>query len=185
VQAAGARRVMRRQPDQAEQALSAIEGASRQAVVEMDRLLGFLRRQGEVDDLAPQPGLGQLGELVAQLSSAGLSVELSVEGEPSPLPRTVEVSAYRVVQEALTNTLKHSGGATASVRVSYGTEALEVDVIDEGPGRPGHALEGGGGHGLMGMRERVGLHGGHVRAGPRTEGGFAVHARFPLNGREG
>ncbi|MGH9181160.1 MAG: sensor histidine kinase, partial [Acidimicrobiales bacterium] len=181
VQAAAAKRVMDRQPHQVAVALGAIEDASRQAVVELHRLLGFLRREGEVDDVAPQPGLGELPELVTQVGGTRLSVALSIDGDPRPLPRTVEVSAYRVVQEALTNTLKHSGGASASVHLRYEADALEVEVLDDGTAAPPEPGGLGGGHGLMGMRERVNLHGGHLRAGPRPQGGFAVQARFPLD----
>jgi signal transduction histidine kinase len=180
VQAGAARRVMARRPDQAEEALSSIEASSRQAVVELHRLLGFLRREGQDDALAPQPDLAQLPELIARATRGDLTVDLSVEGEPRPLPGTLELSAYRVIQEALTNALKHSRGTAATVRVSYEAATLEVEVSDDGRGARGPA--GGGGHGLIGMRERVRLHGGHLRAGPDPAGGFVVHASFPLNG---
>ena len=182
VQAGAARRVMERQPDKAAEALSSIEASSRQAVVELHRLLGFLRRAGEADELAPQPGLAQLDDLVAQAARGELTVDLSIEGDPRPLSPTLEVSAYRVIQEALTNTRKHSAGATATVRVCYGPSTLEVEVLDDGAGRRRRPPGSDGGHGLIGMRERATLHGGHLRAGPRPEGGFAVHATFPLNG---
>jgi signal transduction histidine kinase len=182
VQAGAARRVMGTRPEKAEEVLSSIEASSRQAVVELHRLLGFLRRADQPDELAPQPDLGQLPDLVAQAGQGGLAVELVVEGEPRPLPRTLEVSAYRVVQEALTNALKHSGGTAATVRVGYGPTVLEIEVRDDGDGGGGQPLSKVGGHGLMGMRERVGLHGGHLRVGLAPHGGFAVHATFPLNG---
>jgi signal transduction histidine kinase len=182
VQAGAARRVMARQPEKAEEILSSIEASSRQAVVELHRLLGFLRRADQPDDVAPQPDLAQLPDLVAQAEQGGLAVELSVEGEPRPLPRTLEVSAYRVIQEALTNALKHSGGTTATVRVDYTPQGLEIEVVDDGRRGAERPLDGVGGHGLMGMRERVGLHGGHLRAGLTAQGGFAVHATFPVNG---
>ena len=182
IQAGAARRVMARRPDQAEEALSSIEASSRQAVVELHRLLGFLRREGQDDALAPQPDLAQLPELIAQATQGELTVGLSVEGEPRPLPGTLELSVYRVIQEALTNALKHSGGTAATVRVSYGPSMLEVEVADDGRGG---GPAGGSGHGLIGMRERVRLHGGHLRAGPDPAGGFVVHASFPLNGGGG
>ena len=182
VQAGAARRVMERQPDKAAEALSSIEMSSRQAVLELDRLLGFLRRADEVDDLAPQPGLAQLGDLVAQAAQGALTVDLSIEGDPRPLSPTLEVSAYRVVQEALTNTRKHSAGATATVRVCYGPATLEVEILDDGTVRADRPMGSEAGHGLIGMRERAALHGGHLRAGPRPEGGFGVLATFPLNG---
>jgi signal transduction histidine kinase len=182
VQAGAARRVMGSRPDQAEEVLSSIEASSRQAVVELHRLLGFLRRADQADDLSPQPDLAQLLDLVAQAGQGELTVELSVEGEPRPLPPTLEVSAYRVIQEALTNALRHSGGTVATVRVAYRPTELEIEVLDNGNGADERPLNNSGGHGLMGMRERVGLHGGHLRAGLRPQGGFAVHATFPLNG---
>ncbi len=182
VQAGAARRVMGRRPDKAEEVLASIEASSRHAVVELHRLLGFLRRAGQAEELTPQPDLGRLDELVAQAGGGDLSVELSVEGEPRPLPHTLELSAYRVVQEALTNALRHSGGTRALVRVAYTPTELEIEVLDDGDGgglqRPGTV----GGHGLLGMRERVGLHGGHLRAGSGPHGGFTVHATFPVDG---
>ncbi|MFN0153128.1 MAG: sensor histidine kinase [Gaiella sp.] len=183
VQAGAARRVMGTRPEKAEEVLSSIEASSRQAVVELHRLLGFLRRADQPDELAPQPDLAQLPELVAQAEQGGMAVELLVEGEPRPLPRTLEVSAYRVIQEALTNALKHSGGTAATVRVGYGPTVLEIEVRDDGNGGGEQPLSKVGGHGLMGMRERVGLHGGHLRVGLAPQGGFAVHATFPLNGQ--
>jgi signal transduction histidine kinase len=186
VQAGAARRVMERQPEKAAEALSSIEASSRQALVELHRLLGFLRRAGEADDLAPQPGLAQLEDLVGPGGQGDLTVVLSIEGDPRPLSPTLEVSAYRIVQEALTNTRKHSGGATASVRLRYGPETFEVEVVDDGTSADGDERHVGneGGLGLIGMRERVSLHGGHLRAGPGADGGFAVLATFPLNGSE-
>jgi signal transduction histidine kinase len=181
VQAAGARRVMGRQPARAAEALSSIEASSREAVAELHRLLGFLRRAGDVDELAPQPGLAQLGDLIAEVGKAELTVALTIEGEAKDLSPTLEVSAYRVIQEALTNTRKHSTATNASVRIQYGTAMLEVEVIDNGPGRGARPAGNSAGHGLIGMRERAALHGGHLRAGPRPGGGFAVHATFPLN----
>ena len=183
IQAGAARRVMNRQPERAQEALTSIEASSRQAVDELHRLLGFLRREGQDDALTPQPDLAQLTELIAQATTGDLAVNLLVEGEPRPLPGTLELSAYRVIQEALTNTIKHSGATAATVRVAYSPSMLEIDVIDDGTGKADPALSSVGGHGLVGMRERVRLHGGHLRIGPVAEGGgFAVHAAFPLNG---
>jgi signal transduction histidine kinase len=172
---------MGRQPEKAEEVLSAIEVASRQAVVELHRMLGFLRQDDDADGLAPQPGLRQLDELIEQLSRARLSVVVQVGGEPRSLPRSLDVSAYRIVQEALTNTLKHSSARHATVRVNYGAELLEVEVLDDGH-EVSAAAELNGGHGLIGMRERVSLHGGRLRVGPSSQGGYAVHAELPLNG---
>jgi signal transduction histidine kinase len=182
VQAGAARRVMVRRPEQAAEALTSIEGSSRQAVVELHRLLGFLRRADQDDALAPQPDLAQLPALIAQAARGALQVDLSIEGEARPLPGTLELSAYRVIQEALTNALKHSGGTAATVRVAYAPSTLEIEVRDDGRAHSDRATGRFGGHGLIGMRERVRLHGGHLRAGPSPQGGFAVHATFPLNG---
>jgi signal transduction histidine kinase len=180
VQAGAARRVLTRRPAQAEEVLNSIEVSSRQAVVELHRLLGFLREDGQAGGLAPQPDLAQLPDLVGRAGQGSLTTELVVEGEPRALPATLEVSAYRVVQEALTNALKHSGAATATVRVDYRPTELEIEVLDDGRNGTRRRPSTVGGHGLIGMRERVGLHGGHLRAGPRPEGGFAVHATFPV-----
>ena len=182
VQAGAARRVLTRRPAQAEEVLNSIEVSSRQAVVELQRLLGFLREDGQAHELAPQPDLAQLPDLVGRAGQGSLATELVVEGEPRALPATLEVSAYRVVQEALTNALKHSGAATATVRVDYRPTELEIEVTDDGRNGAQPRSKTVGGHGLIGMRERVGLHGGHLRAGPRPEGGFAVRATFPVSG---
>jgi signal transduction histidine kinase len=198
IQAGAARRVLDRHPEKATGVLSSIEASSRQAVVELHRLLGFLRRSGEEDQLGPQPGLAQLQDLVERVGRGALAVDLSVEGDPRPLPPTLDVSAYRIVQEALTNSLKHSGGATAAVRVRYLPASLEIEVLDDGgaakgmeppsaaadPLRPAEPVGpvDRSGQGLLGMRERASLHGGRLRAGPRPEGGFAVRASFPLDG---
>jgi signal transduction histidine kinase len=181
VQAAGARRIMEREPARAAEALSSIEDSSRRAVAELHRLLGFLRRAGESDDLAPQPDLAHLGDLITEARHAELTVDLSIEGEVRLLSPTLEVSAYRVIQEALTNTRKHSQATTASIRLDYGLRELEVEVFDDGPERDAKPGRGHVGLGLIGMRERAALHGGHFRAGPRAGGGFTVHASFPLN----
>ena len=181
VLAAAARRQLERDPGKASAALESIEDSSRQAVVEMHGLLGFLRQEGDGDELAPAPTLRQLEALAAQLSEARLSVDVRVEGEQRALPTSVELSAYRVVQEALTNTVKHAGASTAEVRVRYRPQEVEVEIVDDGVGQsaaPGTY----GGHGLVGMRERVALHGGRLTAGPRPGGGYAVQATFPLDG---
>jgi len=150
-------------------------------VVELHRLLGFLRQDGDPDDLTPQPGLGQLEGLVTQMAEAKLAVQLRVDGEPRPLPSTVELSAYRIVQEALTNTIKHAGASKAEVHLRYRPATVEVEIIDDGRGAPPSPAATGG-HGLIGMRERATLHGGRLSVGPRPEGGFGVLATFPVDG---
>jgi signal transduction histidine kinase len=128
-------------------------------------------------DYAPQPGLDRLDDLVARVRAAGLAVAISVEGAPRPLPAGVDLSAYRVVQEALTNTIKHAQATRADVTLRYRESELDVEVRDDGSGN-GNGT--GGGHGLIGMRERVTAFGGSLEAGPKSTGGFAVSARFPL-----
>jgi signal transduction histidine kinase len=178
VQAGAARVVIDRDRDKAKEALSAIESSSREAVAELHQLLGFLRQVGDADDLAPQPGLNELPRLAASMHDSDLAVEVSVEGERRPLPATVDVSAYRIVQEALTNTLKHSAASRADVHLRYWPDELEVEIVDDG--RPtGVAPSGPGGLGLIGMRERAALHGGQLSAGPAAGGGFAVRVKLP------
>jgi signal transduction histidine kinase len=172
---------MERQPARAAEALSSIEVSSRQAVDELHRLLGFLRRAGDIDDLSPQPGLAQMARLIEEVGQAELAVDLMIEGEVKVLSPTLDVSAYRVIQEALTNTRKHSMAKSASVRIQYRATELAVEVLDDGPGRDDARAGSQVSHGLIGMRERAALHGGHLRAGPRPEGGFSVHASFPMN----
>ena len=178
VQAGAGRLVIDRDPEQAKAALAAIELSSRHAVQELYRLLGFLRQAGDPDPLASQPGLGQLASLAAGMSNADLSVEVRVEGEQRPLPATVDVSAYRIVQEALTNTLKHARASRADVHLRYWPGELEVEIIDDGRKNGGPAAASGG-LGLIGMRERAALHGGQLSAGPAAGGGFAVRVKLP------
>jgi signal transduction histidine kinase len=160
-----------------EEAFDAVADTGRTALVELRRLLGVLRSPDEASPRVPQPGVAQLGPLVDSVRRAGLPVDLEVEGADRPLPPGVDLSAYRIVQEALTNSVKHAGPARASVRVRCGEQALEVEVVDDGRGpRPGHRP----GHGLDGMRERTALLGGELNAGPAPGGGFAVRARLPL-----
>jgi signal transduction histidine kinase len=172
-------------PARAAGAFEAIAATGRQALVEMRRLLGVLRGDGDGDQapsLAPQPGLADVGSLVEQVGRAGLRVELVVEGPEAPLPAGVDLSAYRIVQEALTNAVKHGGPGRARVLVRYGEHDLEVQVRDEGGRGPAltRPAEGRAGQGLVGMRERVNLFGGELRAGPGPDGGFTVDARLPL-----
>jgi signal transduction histidine kinase len=180
VQAGAARMVIDRDPPKAKSALAAIEASSRQAVDELHRLLGFLRQAGDADDLTPTPGVSQLPSLAAGMSDSGLAVDVDVEGEERQLPPTVDVSAYRIVQEALTNTLKHAGASHAHVRLRYGPGTLGLEIVDDGRGDgDGAASASGSGLGLIGMRERAALHGGQLEAGPLPGGGFAVRVKLP------
>jgi signal transduction histidine kinase len=178
VQAGAGRLVIDQDPAKAKEALAAIELSSRHAVQELYRLLGFLRQEGDPDPLASQPGVGQLASLAAGMSSADLTVEVRVEGEQRALPATVDVSAYRIVQEALTNTLKHARASRADVHLRYWPDEFEVEIVDDG--RPnGSPASASGGLGLIGMRERAALHGGQLSAGPARGGGFTVRVKLP------
>src|ERR671937_285473 len=163
------------------EALEAIENTGRQALAEMRRLLGMLRADGEPPAHAPQPTLEELERLVSEVREAGLPIELTIEGEPTALPLGVGVSAYRIVQEALTNVLKHAGPASARVVVRYRNRELELEVTDDGRGP---RTVGQLGHGLLGMRERVALYGGNLDTGARNGGGFVVRARLPFAATE-
>ncbi|MCT6780811.1 sensor histidine kinase [Streptomyces sp. CS7] len=187
VQADGAAYVMDAAPDQAKQALETISGTGRQALAEMRRLLGVLRTGDapESGEYVPQPDVEQIEDLVAQVRQTGLEVDFKVEGTPRPLPSGVELTAYRVVQEALTNTRKHGGPeAGASVRLVYFDDGLGLLIEDDGRGAAHELYEDGGadgaGHGMIGMRERVGMVGGTLDAGPRPGGGFRISALLPL-----
>ena len=175
VQAGVARRLFDRDPPEAVAAIGSVETASRQAIADLQQLVGVLRRQEEGDDLAPQPSLQRLPELVEHMRQTGLPVKLTTTGESQQLPAGVELSAYRIIQEALTNTLKHAGPAQAAVTVRYDNGAVEVEVVDDGQGPP-PARQGTGGKGLVGMQERVRLYGGRLEAGARPGGGFRVYA---------
>jgi len=178
VQADGAGYALDTSPERARQALAAISATGRQALTEMRRLLGLLRSGDTRAQLAPQPGLGQLRELVEQARAAGMSVSLTQQGAPRPLPEGAELAAYRVVQESLTNTRKHAGlAAAAAVTLRYADDGLVVQVSDDGRGA-GVAADGTG-HGLAGMRERVEMYGGTMTAGPLPQGGYEVTARIP------
>jgi signal transduction histidine kinase len=158
--------------------LEKIERSGREALVEMRRLLGVLRQDGDgTTKLAPQPGIEQLETLAETIRAAGVAVELEIDGHRDRLPSALELSVYRIVQEALTNTLKHAGNARAHVAVRCSDGALTIAVVDDGPAQ---APTGHVGHGLAGMHERVALFGGSLSAGPRPEGGWAVHARLPI-----
>jgi signal transduction histidine kinase len=177
VQAGAERLAIGEERPETREALLAIERTGREALAEMSRLLGLLRKEGEGLALAPRPSLAQVDALVQTVRDAGVPVRLSVEGERSSLPPGIDVSAYRILQEALTNVLKHAGPAEASVVVRYGVREVEVEVTDDGRGAP---AGNGAGYGLAGMRERVQLHGGTLEAGRASGGGFVVKARLPL-----
>jgi signal transduction histidine kinase len=177
LQARGARRTMRTDPAAALGALDAIEATGTQALAEMRRLVGVLRQADDGMNLSPPPSLRQLDALVDRVRAAGLPVELTVEGTPVELPPGIDLSAYRIVQEALTNALAHAGPATASVVVRYGEDHLALEIADTGVGtrRPDES-----GHGLIGMRERVSLYDGRLETDVRPGGGFVIRARLPL-----
>jgi signal transduction histidine kinase len=160
-------------------ALKKIEHSGRQALTETRRMLGVLRDPGEATGLAPQPGIGELDTLAGTVRAAGLPVNLVISGDPAAVPAAVDVSVYRIVQEALTNVLKHAGPARADVTVGCAAAAVTIEITDDGTGQTDHRAPAGG-HGLAGMRERAAIFGGQFHAGPRPGGGFTVRARLPL-----
>ncbi len=190
VQAAGARRSLTRDPDRSAEVLLSVEATGRAALSEMRRVVGVLRGPDDTDEsddgagLSPQPGLAELGDLAEHMRAAGLPTTVAVDGEPGSVPIGVDVTAYRIIQEALTNTIKHAGPSTASVLVRYSSDEIRVTIADDGNGMAA-ALEThrkqSKGHGLLGMRERVALYGGSLAVGPRQGGGFEVRARIPLD----
>lgn len=184
IQSGGAQRVFDTKPDVARESLASIESTGRQALTDMERMLGILREPDAMDGaLNPQPGLGDVGALASRVAGTGLPVDVTVEGTPVALPASVDLSAYRIIQEALTNALKHAGPARAQVRIAYGADCLELEVADDGRGAAGDAsTEHVGGRGLIGMKERVALFGGEFDAGPRPGGGFRVRAKLPFGG---
>ncbi|MFD9108570.1 sensor histidine kinase [Streptomyces bottropensis] len=193
IQAGAARKVMDAHPDQAREALLAVEAGGRAAMTELRHVMGLLTTDTPADpdshgpagmvDLAPQPGLGRLETLVARVCKTGMPVELTVTGRTRPLPSGIELAAYRVVQEALTNTVKHAAGASAAVTVDYAATHLRVEVTDTG-GTPGTSKTTdsatGAGRGLIGLRERLAVYGGTLRTGPHHAGGYRVTALIPL-----
>jgi signal transduction histidine kinase len=184
VLATGSRRALTRDPPAADEALATIEETGRTALREMRRLLDVLRTDAEpAGELEPQPGLPAIECLVEQVREAGLPVRLSVTGEPGQLDPGVALTIYRIVQEALTNALKHAGAATAEVLLAFDPGEVRIEVCDTGRGPP----PGGDrvGHGLVGMRERISLYRGSLRTGPRPGGGFRVVARIPVEGADG
>jgi signal transduction histidine kinase len=170
--------VLDSQPEEARKALVAVEATSRQALVEMRRLLGVLRQAEPRGSLTPAPGLAEVEALAAEVARAGVRVEVRIEGTPAELPAGLDLSAYRIVQEALTNVVRHAGPATARVAIRHHPGRLAVEVVDDGRGGD----PGGQGHGIAGMRERAALYGGTLEAGPLPGGGFRVAATLPVEG---
>ncbi|MGE0056590.1 MAG: sensor histidine kinase [Dehalococcoidia bacterium] len=183
LQASGAQRVFDTRPEVSRETLSSIESTGREALADMERMLGVLRDADlENQRSEPQPGLAQLEGLAAHVSEAGIPVEVVIEGEPVDVPASVDLSAYRIVQESLTNCLKHSGASHATVTVRYSPHDVEVTVVDNGRGRTNGASSTGG-RGHLGMRERAGLFGGEISMGPVEKSqGYAVKARLPFKG---
>jgi signal transduction histidine kinase len=178
VQTGAARTLLTRQPAQAAAALLAVERSGREALGELRNLLGLLTDADAEPALAPQPGLGQLDRLIERVGQAGLPIELRVEGTQRELPPGLDLTAYRIVQEALTNALKYAGGARTQVHIEFGEHELKLAVLDAGTRPPNGAI--GAGRGLLGMQQRVALYGGQLETGQRAEGGFEVRARLPL-----
>ena len=183
VQAGGARLVLDTPggPERVRSHLQAIEDSGRQALDELRRLLALLR-DGDDPALEPLPGMLRLDALTESTRAAGVQLRLNVEGEPVPLPPGIDLTAYRIVQEALTNVVRHAGAENAVLTVRYEADAVALEVLDDGRGAPANA--NGGGHGLVGMRERTALYRGEIEIGSRPEGGYAVRVRLPLTGDE-
>jgi signal transduction histidine kinase len=179
VQAGAERHAVGEDQANTREALASIETAGRQALTEARRLLGVLRRKDEREELEPQPSVDHIDILIEHVQRAGLPVTLTVEGKRVPLPAGLDLCAYRVVQEGLTNALKHAGQAHAEVLLQYATNALDIEVRDDGRG-PARTNGASPGHGLIGMRERVALYDGSLEAGPRPGGGFQIRAHLPL-----
>jgi signal transduction histidine kinase len=185
IQAGAARHVLASEPGDAEAALLAVEAAGRDTMKELRHLLGLLAppADGEDEKLSPQPSLSRLSPLIDRIAFAGLPVEVRISGEPRPLPAGVDVTAYRIIQEALTNALKHGDGVQAQVTVRYADHALRIEILNSGPsvlsgGRP--PGPDGEGRGLLGLRQRVAVYGGDLDARRRLGGGFRVRAKIPL-----
>jgi signal transduction histidine kinase len=180
VQAGAVRRLLHPDQERERLALEAIEATGREALTEMRRLVGLLRDQSATPDFAPQPSMRAIDVLLGTVRESGLPVDLVVEGTPAELPPGVDLAAYRVIQEALTNALKYAGPARACVTVRWKRGELELEVANDGTSEPGGD---GGGHGLVGLRERVSLVGGTIESGPKEGGGFVVTAHLPLGDR--
>jgi signal transduction histidine kinase len=181
VQAGVALHLMDEQPEQARTALTAIKQASKDALGELRSVLEVLRRSGEAEPRTPQPGLDELDDLISRAGAAGLVVAVEVDGVPRPLPAEVDLAAFRIVQEAVTNVARHAGEATATVRVAYGAHDVTLQIDDNGRGGTPSSISGSG-SGLAGMRERTAALGGRLEVGPRPGGGFRVRAELPMDG---
>jgi signal transduction histidine kinase len=183
IQAQGAQRSMDTAPERAREAMRSVEVAARGGLEEMRRLLGLLADANTADGASPQPSLQQLPELIAQLGATGMPVDLRIEGAVRRLPAGLELTGYRIVQEAMTNALKHAGPVPVDVRLRYQGDCLDIEVTDAGPTlEVSGSTPPGGGHGLVGMRERVALYGGTLHTRSRPGGGFTVQARLPITG---
>lgn len=181
IQAEMAEELLDREPSRSRAALVSIQATGREALGDMRRLIGFLRESGDESSLAPQPGLSSVPELVDSMTRAGVAVTLHVDGPERELTAGLDLCAYRIVQEALTNTLKHAGPVAADVVIRYRRSALNIEIDDQGRVGAGRMARGGTGHGLVGMRERVALYGGELHVGPRPQGGYSVKARLPYS----
>jgi signal transduction histidine kinase len=179
IQAGAARQVLRSSPAEAEESLLTVEATGREAMAELRRLLGVLNDDGEASGVAPQPGVDQLEALVARVRDAGLPAELRIDGTPIALPASVDVTIYRIVQEALTNALRYARRAATIVRISYEPDQLRLEILDDGPAGSAEPSDGTG-RGLVGMHQRAEGVGGRLEAGPRLGGGYAVRAWLPL-----
>lgn len=180
VMAGAARKVLDQSPQQATDALLEVEAAGRAAMTELRQVMGLLTENPrDRHELAPQPGLDQIGALIKRIRATGVPIEYRVQGAPRPLPHGIDLTAYRVVQEALTNAIKHASGASIDIGVSYAPALLGLRIDDSG-GVAGQTAASGNGKGLIGLKERVGVHGGTVEAGPRALGGYRVRVQLPL-----
>jgi signal transduction histidine kinase len=184
IQAGAARQVLDRSPGQAEDSLLSIEATGREAMDDLRAFLGALGDDEPASELSPQPGVDRLGSLVDRVREAGLPAALEVDGTPRSLPASLDVTVYRIVQEALTNALRYARRAATLVRLSYEPMTLRVEILDDGPATDADGVAGSG-RGLVGMRERASLVGGRLEAGPRIGGGYAVRAWLPLEPEQG
>ena len=179
IQAGAARQVVDQSPEDAKQALLTVEATGREAMMELRRLLGVLDEDGDGAGVAPQPGVDQLGILLDRVRDAGLPAELEVAGTPRPLPPSLDVTVYRIVQEGLTNALRYARRAATLVRLTWEPAQLRIEILDDGPVSTADGSDGAG-RGLIGMQERATRAGGRLEAGPRLGGGYAVRAWLPL-----